>query len=145
MYKERIGLYQSENPNKQLPSFKTLSKSECENLSKDLSYKYFQEIKTGLELITSLYDVCKRVKIITENEEPFILSNFLKDHGIEKTGKCYIDWYRFTRIDQFQIADVDWFFDYIYYPVADDIAIFSENLEWLLLIDHDENISMCKP
>lgn len=143
MNKEKLNVFQEENPEELFPNYQELSQDECKKISKKISLKYLHRIENGLELARSLYDLSKQIEGESA-EDNFVLTTFLQRNGICAKEECFIDWYRFDQIDKFRTMDIDSTFCYLYYPFADDICLFDDTLEWLLFINHDRTLNICK-
>ena len=77
-------------------------------------------------------------------DENFELLNFLNSYSIDFDDEIYINWYKFDNIDKIKIIDLNNYFYDIWYPSADDIDLFDENLNWILTIRHDGSVSLVR-
>jgi len=135
----KISLFEKEH-NTVFPSHKTLSEDECKNLRLKIIGKYDLEQKNMANKLFS-----KQNYYADEDaSEDFNLIETLDKLEIHPEENVYIDWYNFERIDLMAIKDLSIFFYDVWYPVADDINIFDESLDWLIFIRHDGTIYYIK-
>lgn len=71
----------------------------------------------------------------------FNLEVLLHRFEIAPASTIYINWYRFDQVDEMRFEDVTRYFDYLWYPGPDDIALFDFTVSWVLSIDHDGRVS----
>ncbi|AWG24524.1 hypothetical protein [Flavobacterium kingsejongi] len=135
----KISIFEEEHSHS-FPPYKTLSHQECENLQIKLARKY-NIVKKNI-----VYELFTKQKYYssTDASENFNLIDTLNRLWITSLNNVYIDWYGFQRIDLINIQDLSNFFYDIWYPVADDINIFDESLDWLIFIRHDGAIYYLK-
>jgi len=60
----------------------------------------------------------------------------LEKNGIEPYAEILINWDRLEGIFKMSFADLDRFWDDIWYSAIDDIELFDESYEWMLAVDH---------
>ncbi|TDQ12029.1 hypothetical protein [Pedobacter metabolipauper] len=135
----KISLFESEYK-KPFPVYRILDDASCRQLVNQLSSKYnlnVLNIDEELMLKQSLY-------ADSNATEDFRLIRVLNSIGINPLSEVFINWYRFKRIDRFDLKDLDKYFDDIWFPVSDDIDLFDASLDWILSIRHDGCITFCK-
>jgi len=121
------------------PIYKTLDKTECENLISRLAEKYqvdFSNIENDLLLKQSYtnFNALHNFNLLTT----------LQSIAISPSSKVFINWQQFNKVDVFELTDLDQYFYDIWFPVADDIDLLDETMDWILSIRHDGVISFCK-
>ena len=77
-------------------------------------------------------------------EDNFKLINTLNDLNIKSLKRVFINWYKFDKIDELFIDDLDRYFGDIWFPSADDIDLFDDTLNWIFSMRHDGAISFIK-
>lgn len=122
------------------PEYKTLTNTECKVLLNRLSHKYNlerEDIEMELASEHSFYDKAN-------GEDNFKLISTLNDLNIQPMKKVFINWYKFDKIDELFIDDLDRYFDDIWFLSADDIYLFDDTLNWIFSIRHDGCINFIK-
>lgn len=122
------------------PEYSPLSEDDCIKIIKKLSEKF------GLDFLSNekiAYDLMQRQIILekVDAKDNFHLMLALKNLDIIFSSNIYINWYQFRDIDLIKINDLDKYFYDIWFPSADDIDIFDENLNWIVSIRHDGVVS----
>lgn len=74
----------------------------------------------------------------TKNAETsdFDLGATIRSVGIVPELRVFVNWYRYDRIDEFQLAELSHFFHAIWYPSSDDIEIFDATCTWIFAVTH---------
>lgn len=57
--------------------------------------------------------------------------------GLNPRRLIYLNWNQFDDIDEMHLPDVSEFFEFLWYPGADDPDLFDESVTWILSISHD--------
>ena len=125
---------------KNFPTHESLTRPECQDLVNRLSTKYdlsSSNLEADLASKQSFYSECDAM-------DNFALIDTLQNLGIEPMPIAFVNWYRFERIDSFNIIDLDKYFYDIWFPSADDIDLFDESLSWILSIRHDGCVTFLK-
>lgn len=135
----KITLFESEY-SECFPKYVTLAETNCNELANELSVKYKLRRDT---LEDDMFN--KQFKFKDYNAlDGFELIKTLFKLEIIPLERVFINWYMFKQIDEFDIKDVDKYFDDIWFPSSDDIDIFDKTLDWVLTVRHDGFISYLK-
>lgn len=132
----KIKIFRNEY-NFDFPLYKSLSEGESSALIKNIAEKYNvteTDIEKELALKQSFYEDSNAL-------EEFELTNMLFKIGVKPRSHILVNWYQFKKVDEYNIDDFDKYFYDIWFPIADDIDIFDESLNWILSIRHDGCIS----
>lgn len=135
----KIELFESEY-DISFPFYKSVEEAKCESFIKVISQKYninVSNLESELMLLQSFYEDSNAL-------DEFKLMDTLAKLEINPLINVYINWYRFKDIDELNLNDLDKYFYDIWFPSADDIDIFDENLNWILSIRHDGCITFIK-
>lgn len=133
-----------ENPDKQFPQYRSLSKDETEQIRRDLICKL--KLKNNI----SLLDLVKKVRSSSDflkgnaEDEEFNLINFLKNNNIDFLNNVLINFHQYDEIDEMRLEDVSNYFEYVWYPSSDDIEIFDNTLSSIISITHDGEILLLR-
>lgn len=144
MDKRNIEGFMKENPDKQFPKYRSLSKDESAQIRRDLISKL------KLENDISLLDLAKKVRSSSDflkgnaEDEGFNLINFFKDNNIKFLDNVLINFYQYDDIDEMRLKDVSNYLEYIWYPSSDDIEIFDNTLSSIISITHDGEILLLR-
>lgn len=87
-------------------------------------------------LLNSLHDIKIYIEDIDANDG-LNLNELFKYLKLKIPVTIYVNWDNFKTIDMFGFTDFDKYFDDIWYPVADDIELFDDSLDWFISIEHD--------
>jgi len=75
----------------------------------------------------------------------FRIASLLRRHGLPFPCEILINWRAFTNIDRMGLAELDEFWEYIWYPSSDDIDVIDSECRWMITIDHDGKVGMLIP
>jgi hypothetical protein len=75
-------------------------------------------------------------------DDPFDIAGLLATHHRHAFNDLYVNWDRFDHIDKLSCTDLSRHFSDIWYPSADDIEIFDESGQWVLMVCHDGVVSL---
>jgi len=99
------------------------------------------------------YDPLALLRLIEARAEPisgsaeaegFNLARTLEETGVRPQETVYVNWCRFDTVDVIRLDELSEFFDYIWYPSADDIEVFDSGCAWILLVRHDGALSILR-
>lgn len=93
-----------------------------------------------LVLVRRLLEAETWVRGFDATQETFHLDEVFRVVGIEPPPQVLVNWYRFDRIDQFQLADLIAYFGDIWQPSTDDIDIFDESCAWVVSVLHSGEV-----
>jgi hypothetical protein len=134
----KIAIFKRENPESDFPRITPLSEARVSSIRNRLATKVglgdvFDDLKLTKELNA------KSVVVASANaEDPeFSLKNTLESLGVYSNPIVYVNWYRFDKIDEIELCDLDIYFSDIWYPSSDDIDVFDESLQWIVSVVHD--------
>ena len=134
----KIEYFREGHPGVELPWFQTLSGPEALEISNRLTSKLgFRESPINpLQLVETVYSKSVFVEGLNAEKDGFSLASVFEKVGVSTPEFILINWYRFDRITRMKSANVIQYFDDVWYPGPDDIDLFPESLEWILLVDH---------
>ena len=95
----------------------------------------------GSEVLSYIYRICDRHRNADANESDFSLQAILRDLGVAEPRLVYINWHWFDQVDEMKFLELSECFSDIWYPVADDIEIFDDSLDWILVVGHHGGIA----
>ena len=141
----KINNFINEYPNCQFPEYVSLSQGECALIVGSIKDKFFiPNAYIGLSLVKFIADLAVPCKGISCAEEDFNPNLFLDVCDIKLEGYVYINWYQYDRIDKIRSFDFIKYFHDIWYYELDDIDIFNDSFNWILLIRHDGFLKMLR-
>ena len=134
----KIKNFREAHPGVEPPWFQTLSEPEALEISNRLTSKLgFSEGPINpLQLVETVYSKSVFVDGLNAEKDGFSLASVFERVGVATPEVILIDWYRFDKITRMKSADVIQYFDDVWYPGPDDIFLFPQSLEWILLVDH---------
>ncbi|UOG32768.1 hypothetical protein [Leptospira noguchii] len=145
MDKIKIDNFILENKNIEFPFWRALSNTECSNIKKEIIKKLrLPSSVSGLDLMKTIN---QRGKLKTwldvdansfENERIVLINNL----PLTNNPLIYINWYRMDHIDQMHLKDFINYYEYIWYPSAEDIHIIDSNISWIFSISHSGAIQL---
>lgn len=84
-----------------------------------------------------IYPVADKIKILDGKNEK--IKNWLNQRNLSPDNSVYLSWDCETSLKtKWEIVIEYW--DSIYYPGSDDLTIFDESMEWILLFFHENEI-----
>lgn len=132
MEKFKVELFKKEY-GREFPSYKELSKNECNYLIDKIVKKY--NLKDRNNIVSEI--TLKQSYLNNNANNNFNIVEILNELHIEPAKTIYLNWYKYDDIDVVDIETInDYFYD-IWFPAADDIDFFDLNLNWILSVRHD--------
>jgi hypothetical protein len=138
----KIECFEKDNPNEKFPKVEQISTTERQKQIRSrlaLLVGYSQCLEP-LELAKALLANSRIVINSNAMSKSFDLSKVIRSLDINPQKYVYINWDRFSTIDRMVFGDLCKYFDYIWYPAADDIDVFDDTLSWVLLISHSGTV-----
>lgn len=138
MERFKIDLFEKEH-NRRFPRYSELTKEKCLEIQSTIAIKYnisSGNLNSELELQRQYH-----TGALSDN---FELMSELMIAGINPSKYIYLNWHNFEKIDRFYLSDLNRYFYDIWFPVADDLDLFDETLDWILSIRHDGYFSFIK-
>ncbi|SRR6266511_4610480 len=141
----KVDNFAKENPGAVFPWVRSLGRDECGEIRARLAQRLgIGASSEARSLLKRLEQVAEEVSPVLLNGEDIDLQETLSKVKIAPLELVYINWYRFDDIDQMKVKDLDRFLSYIWYPSSDDIEVFDELFEWILLLRHDGLIRIAR-
>ncbi len=136
MDKFKIEHFERDNPGETFPRFESLDPVESSRLLVSLARRAGIIDPGGVpDLALRLYSMARVVEDADADAEGFDLSSVVSELGLTPQAYVYIDWQR-DSVDRMRFSDLSRYFDDIWYPGPDDIAIFDDALSWILYVTH---------
>ncbi|MBE7689025.1 DUF2947 family protein [Tenacibaculum finnmarkense genomovar ulcerans] len=121
-------------PETDLNELKPLNKVGAEFINDYLSSR---QIHSEIPFKKGLFRNLDRAKILNENEED--ITKWLYESEIPFDKEVYLSWDNETgMITKWEYIVKYW--DSLYYSASDDLTIFDQNLEWIMLFFHEDEI-----
>lgn len=140
MDKIKIEHFKRDYPNRDFPSYLTLSANQMENIRNKLCGMIgVHQVVDNLELLNMVFGSASKMEF-NALDEGFKLKNVFDSRNIRHEENVFIDWYRFDDIDQIGFDDLNEYLDDLWYPGAEDITIFDSKISWILFISHNGDI-----
>jgi hypothetical protein len=133
----KIANFRKIHDGRDFPWWRALDEEEARRLRLRLSKKLGEVApEDGMLLLNTL--VQRKGDALGNVEEAASVSwrVELARRGIHVGERVLIDWYRFDRIDEMRLDDLETYFDDVWYGSADDIEVFDESLEWFIVVAH---------
>lgn len=134
MEKFKINLFEKETGDL-FPSFQELNKTDC-----NIFYHHFKEKMLVYDFHLSVFDNFQSNTIFIEKynalDEKFNILDVFTELNLS-SNIIYIDWDEFHTIDKFQTYDFSEYFSDIWYPYSDNIIIFPQDMNIIIMIRHD--------
>jgi hypothetical protein len=129
--------FQAEHPDRAFPRISALSRTEADSLRKTWCGRLRVDNKTGALDLLRLIEESAELASGSAEADNFNLVRMLEASGVQPQETVYVNWRRFDDLDAIALDDLSNFFDYIWYPGADDIEVFDGACSWILVIRHD--------
>lgn len=143
MKKFKLEHFIKDNPESVFPNYFSLDAGAATEIRRELAAKVNSNSQLAdLSLVMTIDSLGQLCSGINAQNENFSLSKFLSRAGLNNIGDVFVNWYRYDDIDKFNLYELDKYFDYIWYPDADDIDIFDESLSWIVSISHTGQIKL---
>ena len=137
MEQYKLDFFKKDHPN-QLLRFVTLSAVECDKVFASFGQFYNIEPKNRNDIFGIIQSEGRFVDSVNAENENFDLRRLVQEQNIKAMPQYMnVCWDCFHSVDVFDFNDVADFFDYIWYPSADDVILFDESYEVCLMVRHD--------
>ena len=137
MEHSKIVNFKRNYPDKEFPSFRSLDESEVRRIRQCLAAQLGLSTIDPLTLVTEVDRRQEQLKGYDAERGNLCLSSILSHLNITPQKHVYLNWYRYDKVDEMAFADIDAYFDDIWYPGPDDLDIFDSSCNWILTITHD--------
>nr|WP_297024600.1 hypothetical protein [uncultured Prevotella sp.] len=133
----KLDFFKKDFKNKVL-NFSTRSKDECEKIYTSFCLAYKIKRQERNNIFSIIQDKGRCINSINAEDRNFNLERLLYEQNIKQVPtQLNICWDFFSTIDTFESKDIVHYFDYIWYPAADDIIIFDNLYTICLMVRHD--------
>lgn len=133
----RLDIFRKDHNNVSL-NFVTLSKKKCDEAFASFCLKHKIQENERANIFNIIQNKGHHINFTNAEDVEFNLALLIKKLNINKLPTyLYVCWDFFYEIDVFKFNDVVKYFDYIWYPIADDIIIFDGSFNLCLMIRHD--------
>ncbi|MFQ3858021.1 hypothetical protein ACLK29_19215 [Leptospira kirschneri] len=145
MDKIKIDNFILENKNIEFPFWRELSNEECVTIKMEIIKKL--SLPSSISDLNLMKTIKQLGKVKTwldvdsnnfENERIILINNL----PLTNNPLIYINWYRIDIIDQMYLKDFINYYEYIWYPSAEDIDIIDSNISWVFSISHTGAIQL---
>ncbi len=142
MEKFKIDNFIEDHPTTPFPWYRSLSEKECFKIYELVAkaIKRTDKIQDPLDLVQRVADKGIHLDAYNAEDSSFSLTSVLADLKIQQPDIVFINWYRFDSVDQMKFADLDRYFDDIWYAGPDDIDLFDKTYSWILTISHEGDV-----
>jgi hypothetical protein len=141
----KLERFREEHPGNQFPTFDHVTEAVRKRLKEELAAKLgLPPDVDSLELLKRLHAAFELPTIYNATDPRFNLKAVIEDFKANVEGDVYINWDRFDNVDKIRFDDLAAYFSYIWYAVSDDIEIFDDSLQWIIVIRHDRAVA-CVP
>jgi len=135
--------FSREASGRSFPAWRALSAEECEKIRSHLASKLgVPQSLQKLALTRLVLEKGSIVEGINARDRGFSLRDVLSARGLNPPRLIYLNWHQFDDIDEMLLSDVSEFFEFLWYPGADDLDLFDESVTWMLSISHDGDIRL---
>ena len=133
----KINNFIRDNPDETFPKCKTLSSAECMAVRQHVTNLLrLPSDVDGLQLVNAIRQKATVVPGVDANTEAFNL----KQLPIPLHDSVYLNWKRFDSVDCMRVEDVNRWFEYLWYPAADDLDIVDSRFEWIVSVAHSGEV-----
>ncbi len=133
----RVVNFQRDNPGISFPWVQGVDASRCEAIRRALAQSMNLGVHVpGLELVRTIREKAKLIDGADAESEFFNVAEL----PVIWHDSVYLNWGRFDSLDEMKAEDVKQWFDYLWYPSADDLDILDSDLEWVISIAHSGEV-----
>jgi hypothetical protein len=134
MDKHKIDNFLSEHNKGEFPFWRSASPEEICKQIKNLRKAYNLASTVPQELMLKIYRMSNQICGKLATDEKFDLSNIMLVQN--PNSDVYINWDYWSTVDVMQWGDLVQYFEYIWYPQADDMDISDETGNWVIFVEH---------
>jgi hypothetical protein len=142
----KIDNFAKDNPGKAFPAFSHLDDAAASKLRNTLARRLGMSGSVdGLAVVQELAKRLISLDGVDASEDGFQIGLLLeREVGAVLDNTVLINWYRFDDVDSMKVADLDRYFDDVWYPSSDDIDLVEPSGAWVISIAHHGEISVLK-
>lgn len=119
-------------------NFTTLSKYECDEVYASFCLAYQIKAQDRSDIFGFIQNNGRFISSMNAQDKDFDLYLLIQEQcGSQMPIHLNVCWDNFCTIDCFDSNDLATYFDYIWYPAADDIIIFDNLYKICLMVRHD--------
>jgi hypothetical protein len=141
----KIENFLRDNPGSIPPQCVSLTDDEVRALVDRLLAKAGHPDGPPQAILTHLFEDSTPVADLDPDQEEPNLGGVFDKCGIRPGPTVYVGWGPLSDIDRFQIEDLVRYFYDVWYPSADDIDIFDETCEWIVIVRHYGSVHVWRP
>jgi hypothetical protein len=136
MDQHKIANFLRDHPTESFPPYLQLDVSQARAIRDSIMQAVESREIDGLGLVKRVHALSVEAGAVTAGDGQFSLLERLRELRVASHEKVYLNWYRFDRIDQIGLSDLDRYFFDIWYPDSDD------SMKWVLSIAHHGNVRL---
>ncbi|HRP09220.1 MAG TPA: hypothetical protein PLL69_12110 [Gemmatimonadales bacterium] len=134
--------FMSTNPGEKFPDSTPLSDAECSGIRRNIAIAVGEGEASGVQLVKDISDRLVPDLSASALDGSFRVASLLRRHRLPFPCEVLINWDDFTNIDRIGLAELDEFWEYIWYPSSDDIDVIDSGYRWMVSIDHDGRVGV---
>lgn len=139
----REKLFLEKNPDKPFLVYKKIigrrASITFETLCSNFDVEAFKE---NIDAINQVVSKGKFLKVI--DESTFSLNEYFEHIPTKIPDTVFLNYGDMSEFYEVSTESLNFFFDDVYFPGADDIEIFDASCSWLFSINHDNYLLLCK-
>lgn len=138
------------NPSMQYPAKAQVWGAEAERVRKGLARRFgLPEHWSAHEQTCAIWKLGIDTGHRVREGEAMPIQRWLQLLGIQPKDTIYVNWPASTRSDPYDVFDIQSFEDALpvglWRPLADDIELFDDSFDWVLLINHEGYVGCARP
>lgn len=138
----KIASFIKDHPGTLPPNFEHLTSDAAEELWLKLAGKNGRPKGSTNEMLLWLRQHATPIADLNIEDMEVPLSEIFTRCEVDAGSPLYLHWDQPHDIDQFQRSELEKYFYDIWYPIADDIEIFDQTLDWVLFVRHYGGIDL---
>ena len=133
----KIEHFRRDNGQSAVLRYQRLSDPEAAELASKLRERLeLSRETTSIDLLNHLQLRSSALPGVNADSDEFELDRVFKQLRLPLSANTYVNWSHFDDVDEVNTADLLKWFDYLWYPGADDVDLMPENIEWVLSVQH---------
>ena len=127
------------------PAWRSLSEIECYSLRARLLARVGLPNSTDSISVLGWFESnAEKCEGFDAEEKTFDLCTVLSALAVQPKSMVYVNWYRFDDIDAMDAAQLSRHFGDVWYPAVDDVEIFDDSLDWVLMVHHSGSLKLAR-
>jgi hypothetical protein len=144
MDQPKIENFEKEFPGKKFASISSLERERRTHVFDSIKSKFNSDAVDGAGLVKDVWARGRQLKGFDCCAADFDLKLFFDRLALRNIGDVYLNWRYYDLVGKIKFTDLVQYFSDIWYPDVDDLDIFDDSFDWVVMIRHDGQVRFAR-